>query len=77
MKLIYNAVFRAEVQDFLHRAGLSAAIEKGSLFCASCGKMLTNQNIGVITRLKGRLLLLCNSPECVVPERTEETKKEE
>ena len=59
------AVERKDLYHLLDSHGLLSPFMTSELFCASCGKVLDDENIGALLVNKGLLIPYCNSPECI------------
>lgn len=65
MKEEIGAVHTKEVAAFLESIGLLQSAEAGELLCHVCGKTLTVENFGAITKQLGKLISVCDDLGCL------------
>jgi hypothetical protein len=65
MKEKIGAVHAKEVAEFLSSIGLLQSAKSGDLLCHVCGKTLTVDDFGAVTRRKGNLVCVCDDVSCL------------
>ena len=82
MKRKIYAVHDRDIKEFLAELGLLDRVIKGELKCAQCGCVLSLENIGIITILRGDSKICCDNIECfyelrslIKEEKADETSK--
>ena len=65
MKEKIHAISYGDLNGLIESLGLTADLQMGTLFCSSCGKKLSEDNIGCIYPLENEIKLCCDSLDCL------------
>jgi len=60
-----TAISYEDVAGLLRRLELYDDVVKGKITCHICGKEVTLENIGGVTVVGGKAILVCDKPDCI------------
>ncbi len=64
MKEIIKAFLRDELEQYLTSFGLIEDFKNNLLKCHICEEIITRKNLGALTKRNGKLIIICEKPEC-------------
>jgi len=59
------AFHEKNIDSILDKLGLLEKIKKGEIKCVICNKVITKKNLGAILKRNDKLLIICDSLECL------------
>jgi len=65
------AVHEDDVKELLSKLGIIDQVEHNKIKCPICGQNITVQNVGLVYKKEGKLLIACNSSICLASARME------
>lgn len=60
-----DAIHQSETEEYLSSIGLLEDLNEGNLSCKNCGDDLNIDNIGLMRRSEGDLILCCDKFRCI------------
>ena len=74
-RISVTAVHQNELEPVLHRLGVYDEVVAGRAKCHFCNVSVTMENIGGLLSLNGKIVLVCDKPECLAKAALASVKK--